>query len=217
MDRKKYTLDESMYPELTILLDTYDISDLMTRDHLETVGSVMCKKGCSNCCKNPTVPFTEPELIGISWYATQTLINPLRDRLKQRLRDHEATPECPFLIDNECSVYDVRPLICRQFYVKNIACIQNEDIMSNRPEDIVAPIRSIAMASLMRLLDFWPHASMHEKEESLENGAMQDKTIYMHDCDWTQLANTMAIFDETFETNIALELTPSSPVTVRIG
>ena len=195
MDRKKYNVDESHYPELTVILDAYDISDSLTQTYLEQVGPVMCRKGCSNCCKNPTVPFTEPELIGISWYATEKLVNPVRERVKQRLYDHETTLECPFLLDAECSVYEMRPLACRQFYVKNIACVQHEDIASNRPHDIVAPIQPIVKASLIRLLDFWPYASMLDKDAAFENGVMQDITVNMHEYDWVELAKTMDSFD----------------------
>lgn len=195
MERKKYNVDESNYPELTVILDTYDISDSMTQAYLEQVGPVMCKKGCSNCCKNPVVPFTEPELIGISWYATEKLTNPVREQIKQRLYDHEATVECPFLLNNECSVYEVRPLICRQFYVKNTACTQNENIISNRPHDIVAPIQPILKASFIKLLDFWPSASMEDKEEAFENGVIQDITVNMHEYNWVELAKTMDAFD----------------------
>lgn len=195
MDRKKYNVDEANYPELVVLFDTYDISDSLTQVYLEQVGPVMCKKGCSNCCKNPTVPFTEPELIGISWYAAEKLTGSIRARVKQRLYDHEATVECPFLIDDDCSVYEVRPLICRQFYVKNIRCVQYEDIVSNRPQDIVAPIELIVKASLMRLLDFWPYAATLDKEHALESGVMQDITVNMHEYDWVELAKTMDAYD----------------------
>lgn len=195
MDREKDYVAESNSPELTIILDTYEISDSLTQSHLAQISAVMCKKGCSNCCKSPTVPFTEPELIGISWYATEKLKSPLRERVKQRLYDHNTSLECPFLVDDECSVYEMRPLICRQFYIKNKTCEQHEDILSNRPDDIVAPIQSIAEASLSRLLDFWPHASMQDKRTLLESGVMEDLTVNMHEYDWAELAKTMDAMD----------------------
>lgn len=195
MDRNKYNVDEANYPELILLFDTYDISDSLTQVYLEQAGPVVCKNGCSNCCKRPTVPFTEPELIGISWYATEKLTGPVRERLKQRLYDHEQSVECPFLLDDECSVYEVRPLICRQFYVKNRICTPDEDILSDRPNDIVAPIEPIVRASLLRLLDFWPYASAADKETDFDNGVMQDLTAYMHEYDWAELAKAMDAFD----------------------
>lgn len=89
----------------------------------------------------------------------------------------------------------MRPLACRQFYVKNIACVQHENIAANRLHDIVAPIQPIMEASLIRLLDFWPTASVQDKEEALENGVMQNLTINMHEYDWVELAKTMDAFD----------------------
>ncbi len=195
MDREKHCVAESDSLELTIILDAYQISDSLTQAHLAQVGPVMCKKGCSNCCKNPTVPFTEPELIGILWYAIEKLKSPLRERVKQRLYAHQTSLECPFLVDDECSVYEMRPLICRQFYIKNKTCAPHEDIFTDRPDDIVAPIQSIAEASLLRLLDFWPRASSEDKQALLESGVIDDLTVNMHEYDWVELAKTMDAFD----------------------
>lgn len=191
VDQNTPRVDETIHPELIILLDTYAISDSMTRDYLKTVSSVMCKKGCSNCCKNPTVPFTQPELMGISWYLSEKLPNALRARVKDRLTTHATTNECPFLIDDDCSIYEVRPLICRQFYVKNATCGVDEHILSTRPDDIIAPIESIATASLLRLLDYWPYRSNAEKEHAFKTGVMQELTVYMHEYDWAAIAATM--------------------------
>jgi uncharacterized protein len=191
MDRESYKTDEERFPELSILLDTYDISDSLTSRYLETVSSVACRRGCSNCCKNPTVPFTEPELMGINWYVTEKLAHPLKDRVKERLHHHASTHECPFLVDNECSIYEVRPLICRQFYVKHAPCGVDEQLLSTRPDDIIAPIESIATASLLRLLDYWPYRSNADKEQAFEEGVLQELTVYMHEYDWTVIAATM--------------------------
>ena len=196
MNKNKFQSDKDKYRWLGTLLETYDISDELIVEHLKTINHVACKNGCSNCCKNPTVPFTEPELMGISWFASEKLEGSTRERVKLRLYNHESTVECPFLLDNSCSIYEVRPLVCRQFYVQNEACGEEEDILSSRPDDIISPTRAIAKASSMKLLEHWNYKSKIEKERAFESGVMFQKARNMHEYDWTQIAKTMEIFEK---------------------
>jgi hypothetical protein len=68
-----------------------------------------CGEGCSSCCKGRLSLFVvelEPMLEAVS-----ALDPALRSRIQARAaRDPE---ECPLLEDNRCSVYAVRPIICR--------------------------------------------------------------------------------------------------------
>lgn len=80
-------------------------------DFLNTYNSFVdtfsvCHKGCSACCKNK-VQITEIEAEYI-----------------QNNTDHKITNnsyfnknwDCPFLIDNSCSIYNVRPFSCRTLH-----------------------------------------------------------------------------------------------------
>ena len=80
---------------------------------------IKCKEGCAYCCKEGEFPLSELEYInlmlfyttlssekkGIINYQIQNLLNQKRQKLYT----------CPFLVDNSCSVYEARPLICRTF------------------------------------------------------------------------------------------------------
>lgn len=92
---------EKKYPWLTTVLDTYYISDSQVEEHLARIAkkgiNPACHKGCHACCLKATVPFTEPELTAISWYASEVLSDEIRARVKQRLFEHAEILECPFL------------------------------------------------------------------------------------------------------------------------
>ena len=68
---------------------------------------VVCLAGCSSCCKIPrSVLPIEAEYI--------LTHNDLDEASKQKVRKQaEKSPNCPFLVDDLCAVYPIRPLICR--------------------------------------------------------------------------------------------------------
>ena len=64
-----------------------------------------CIKGCNHCC-HQRVEVTDFEALVLSHVVVQR--PELRERLEQDTGD-----ACPFLVDEECSVYDFRPAVCR--------------------------------------------------------------------------------------------------------
>jgi Fe-S-cluster containining protein len=87
------------------------------------LGPVACGVDCAYCCYVPRVLVTLPELARIvervrSWPADQ--IEALRTRLEAHVQAQSssvpapaARPPCAFLVDRHCSIYDVRPIVCR--------------------------------------------------------------------------------------------------------
>lgn len=87
-----------------------------------------CKEGCSKCCSNGDYPFSEVELeflkVGFTRLDKDTIlkiltkINKIASRkevFNQTNSGETFTYECPFLIDDMCSVYKYRGIICRTF------------------------------------------------------------------------------------------------------
>jgi len=85
-----------------------------------------CKKGCSKCCEFGDYPFSQLEFL----YLTKGYLNLDYERrlivqknIKNLLLKKEKFTGagfehiCPFLINNECSVYEYRGLVCRTFGV----------------------------------------------------------------------------------------------------
>jgi Fe-S-cluster containining protein len=90
--------------------------------------AVECRPGCSYCCRKPGVLVTLPELLRVlehvrtTFTVSQTV--DLRTRATQyadQIAGHHfndplsGSVPCPLLVDERCSVYEVRPLVCRGF------------------------------------------------------------------------------------------------------
>ncbi len=81
---------------------------------------IHCKKGCAHCCKQGDYPMSE-----IEFEYLMSGFNNLEEKTKEIIKNNienikkEAKDSyiCPFLIDNSCSVYEYRPIVCRTFGV----------------------------------------------------------------------------------------------------
>lgn len=85
---------------------------------------IFCEKGCAKCCQDGEYPFSKIEfdyiLLGFSKLPknTQQIILENVNKIKaekQRCKNLPFMYQCPFLVNNECSVYEYRGLICRTF------------------------------------------------------------------------------------------------------
>lgn len=89
---------------------------------------IFCKKGCSKCCRNSQFPYTEiefrllvqgmqtlkPEELEQVMEKIDTIIKAKNEHLKTKpLNTFEY--DCPFLINDCCSIYPFRGMICRCF------------------------------------------------------------------------------------------------------
>ena len=73
-----------------------------------------CRRGCSHCCHTPVLmPEQEAELIGRKIGVKPRKVEGITER--SAIRAGYDNP-CPFLKDNACSIYEWRPLACRQLY-----------------------------------------------------------------------------------------------------
>jgi uncharacterized protein len=139
--RVRYPEHEARHPWLVRLLDAYHISDEATRADLarETARrgvAVACGPGCSNCCLIQVIPVTEFEVLGLWWYASEIMEGQPQAELKQRLLGFGQIGECAFLIDGRCSVYPLRPFVCRQYYVLSKPCGPGENVSETRHQDV---------------------------------------------------------------------------------
>lgn len=75
-----------------------------------------CRQGCSHCCNIAvTLPLGEAEVISAN---IGVKIDPNFTPAKSRVGEvgrFEGTP-CPFLKNNQCSIYDNRPIACRAYF-----------------------------------------------------------------------------------------------------
>ncbi len=85
---------------------------------------ISCKKGCGLCCQNAEFPFSEVEfnyLVQGSMNLTIETQNKVEENIAKILQDKKEFNgeifryDCPFLIDNSCSIYEHRGIVCRSF------------------------------------------------------------------------------------------------------
>lgn len=73
--------------------------------------SMKCKKGCSACC------YTDLSIFTVEADRIKEWFNDLASEEKSRLRNLWQSPvqsgACAFLYNDECTIYDSRPIICR--------------------------------------------------------------------------------------------------------
>lgn len=85
---------------------------------------IFCRKGCAKCCKNSQFPYSAIEFRYLLNGAL-TLDKRIQEKIeanikellekKKNFRGKKFLYDCPFLIDDVCSVYPYRGLICRTF------------------------------------------------------------------------------------------------------
>ena len=78
---------------------------------------LVCRAGCAGCCHHHLSVFAVEAEEALA--AIETLPAPIRARVEEQAREvikREARGEpvaCPLLVDDRCSIYESRPLICR--------------------------------------------------------------------------------------------------------
>lgn len=101
------------------------LTELLNKYFKDQSPYIKCKLGCSKCCSNGDYPFSEIEVellkLGFSGLDTEKKQIILKNiaKIKKDRENHTSptrfTYRCPFLIDDVCSVYLHRGLICRTF------------------------------------------------------------------------------------------------------
>jgi Fe-S-cluster containining protein len=126
---------------IELTLSMYDKLDKCVNIFLPSV-EVACKKGCAACCRQQVLATDGEVLAAVQWIFTQgesffrNLSNKLNcferrvrslyekysdlsgDKSTQAAEEYwERHIHCPFLEKSLCSIYPVRPIECRLFYV----------------------------------------------------------------------------------------------------
>lgn len=90
---------------------------------------IFFKKSCGLCCKNAQYPYSKIEIDYLMIGAWQLDLETKRaiaqniKKIKKQKSEFNGDMfkyDCPFLINNECSVYEYRGIICRSFGLINV-------------------------------------------------------------------------------------------------
>lgn len=192
--------DEAKYEWLPMLLDAFHIVDTWVLVELEAEEKrrktkVACHKGCSSCCLKPRVPITPLEIVGLSWFCSEKMEEPFRGIVKSQILSQNQSTQCPFLVDNICSVYLVRPLSCRIFFMLDALCVKNEDPFETRPQDMWHPSIEVARKSAYKMFPYYGINNKKNMDKAFENGYILKIAKEMHLCDLKPIYDIMELFD----------------------
>jgi hypothetical protein len=117
-----------------------------------------CKSGCAWCC-HQSVEVTIPEAILIAGELAdpadprrQTMLDSAeRFRGASMIERFRARQPCALLVDNRCSVYDNRPLLCRGMMAPDAAACQASHLAALDGKDL--PVELFAIAQYFVLGD----------------------------------------------------------------
>lgn len=116
--KKEHPTPKDMQLFLRDMLDDFIKTDILNRKGEQ----VSCRKGCSFCC-NINVDLTEGEFDVIVDTINEQKLQidwPLvSHQLSMNIKERGLTKKsaCVFLKNNECSIYNTRPNICRMYHV----------------------------------------------------------------------------------------------------
>ncbi len=199
--RFNYPEDEARYPWLSVLLDAYHLTDAgidveLAEEIKRRNRQPGCHRGCYICCLKANVPISPLEKAGIDWFVTEKLTGDARYILEEQLEYGDVIPHCPFIVDSVCSIYPMRPLGCRIFFVFGTPCETPGSIATERKDDIWSHSRELARHVAMTMLPYYGITEESDKEFAFASGFIFSKMIYLRSLDWKQVAAKMREIDK---------------------
>lgn len=195
--RLSFPEDEKRHSWLPMLLKAYAIMDEGVKKDIEKYEKsgkkLACRRGCSCCCKtHRDIPVYPIEIVGIYWYVIEKTKEPIRTKIKSSLILHKKDEPCPFLIDNVCSIYPMRPLACRQFNVFGKPCAEGEDAFYTRPHDVLNPSEHYLARALYETVPFYNIYDEDEKIEFINSGKLNSLVRILQRYPWIELARRIS-------------------------
>lgn len=200
MKKNKFRLsfpeDEKKYPWLPLLLNAFAIMDEGVKEDINNEikkgRRLACKKGCSNCCEtHRDIPIYPIEIVGIYWYVLEKIDDTIYYELKNALINHKKGDLCPFLINKACSIYEMRPLACRQFNVFNLQCNKGEDAYYTRFNDVLKPSYNYLGKALYETTPFYGIWENKERIDFINTGRLNSLVKILQNYPWIELARRM--------------------------
>jgi hypothetical protein len=94
-----------------------DMAKLVAEQDAKVWKEVDCTE-CANCCKTMTPTFSKSDVVRIAKHLEMTPKDFMQKWLHKEKKSGDwvnTTQPCQFLVDNKCSIYDVRPKDCAEF------------------------------------------------------------------------------------------------------
>ena len=118
--------------------------------------SLSCQRACTYCCRKPGVLISVAELLRVLEYVREHFDEAQTAALRARAsayaaqvgernvndRCAESVP-CPFLVDELCSVYEARPLVCRGYNSTDVEACRRAHADPNLLVPTFAPLKDV--------------------------------------------------------------------------
>jgi Fe-S-cluster containining protein len=124
--------------------------------HDEYQPPVQCREGCAYCCQKPGVLVTIPEFVRIVEHVVSTFDPEALGRLRDRARRYvsalggrnfnEPTSDripCPLLVNDRCSIYQIRPLVCRSYNSTSVEACRRASLDQTSTVPIFAILKDV--------------------------------------------------------------------------
>jgi Fe-S-cluster containining protein len=119
---------------MNVILDEYrlfllEVDALCAELAVRHAQHLNCRRGCSGCC-------TDISVLPVEWSSIREGLSDPAGMIRAAARPASAAPDhlCAFLVDRSCSIYPLRPLICRAHGLPLVYRVESYDAAGNSLE-----------------------------------------------------------------------------------
>jgi Fe-S-cluster containining protein len=144
IDKAERKLDAVLTANTSRRIKIYMIQSIMSEVRENPTARVACKKGCSNCC-HQQVKLSQLEADAIGDRISRRPVTLRPGHKMRRINAYGRDTACTFLLDGACSIYENRPVMCRNYVNAdrdNLLCsFENVELMiKNDPRCVYIPM-----------------------------------------------------------------------------
>ena len=189
--RTRFPEDEAREAWLALLLDSYAVLDAGVAAAITADGRrPACRSGCAACCRQP-IPASSLEVLGLTWYAHKRLRGRKRRALRGLLEIVAEGTDCPFLVEDACAVYPLRPMACREFVMLGRPCRNGEQPTVTRAADLLPLPQAAQYRAFRHMLPFYGVTDPALCEAALRDKLVLRDTAILQGRDWSWLAKIL--------------------------
>ena len=190
--RVRFPEEESREPWLGLLLDAYAALDAGLDAAVAADGRrPACRAGCAACCRQP-IPASSLEVLGLTWYAHRHILGEKRRQLRWLLRRAARSRDCPFLVEEACVAYPLRPMACREFVMLGSPCRAGEEPATSRPGDMLPLSVAAQRLAFWHMLPYYGLTAPAFRERALADRLVLRDTGILQGRDWVWLVKILS-------------------------
>ncbi|WP_051257934.1 YkgJ family cysteine cluster protein [Desulfovibrio cuneatus] len=181
--RATYCLPAHSPAWLHPLFDAYATLEAAQEQQLaQTPRTPACHKGCTACCTH-LIPALPAEILGIRFYLNHGIPAELRHTLRNNL-NHVPEGTCPFLHLGGCSIYTIRPMVCRRYLVFSQPCAPGEHPEHTRPDDIFQASPAHYLSALAHTFPIYQSLGLAAPGDTPTLPFFLQQTVLLASLDW---------------------------------